>query len=241
MPDIKISDIEAFVESNIGEFHNNKLEKLKKLKLDVVLRRKNPYLFKAKNFATAGALVQAILEAYLSAQEETLFGDFLEKLAIYICAKTFGGIKSSAEGIDMDFTKEGIRYLVCIKSGPNWGNSSQIKKMIDNFKKAKKIIGTNSLKSNIVAINGCCYGKENADKGDYKKISGQKFWEFISGNSDLYIQIIEPLGFRAKEKNQHFDEAFATVVNKFTKEFLGKYCKSDKIDWAKLVQFNSGA
>lgn len=48
-------------------------------------------------------------------------------------------MKSAAEGVDLEFNKDGKKYLVSIKSGPNWGNSSQIKKMIDNFNKAKNI------------------------------------------------------------------------------------------------------
>jgi len=73
--------------------------------------------------------------------------------------------------------------------------------MEDGFKKAKRIIGTNALKINIVAVNGCCYGRDNQpDKGDYLKLCGQRFWEFISGNSDFYIQIVQPLGYQAKKR-----------------------------------------
>lgn len=41
------------------------------------------------------------------------------------------GRKAGIDGIDLDFDKYGQRYLVAIKSGPNWGNDSQIKKLID--------------------------------------------------------------------------------------------------------------
>ena len=47
----------------------------------------------------------------------------------------------------------------------------------------------------IVAVNGCCYGRDNKpDKGEYYKYCGQVFWEFISGDDELYRDIIEPLG-----------------------------------------------
>jgi hypothetical protein len=42
------------------------------------------------------------------------------------------------------------------------------------------------------------------DKGDYLKKCGQSFWAFISGDDDLYTTIIEPLGHRAKERNEAF-------------------------------------
>jgi hypothetical protein len=238
---IKLSDVKDYVERNIGTFHSKRLQNLNELKLSVILKRKNPYLFKAKNILTAQDLVRSLLDAHLSSQEETIFGEFLEGLATFICRKFFGGIKSSAEGIDIEFERDGIRYIISIKSGPNWGNSSQIRKMRDNFRQAKKILGANISQKNIVAVNGCCYGKlKQTDKGDYIKLCGQRFWEFLSGDSNLYIEIIEPLGHKAKEKNQEFIEAYAQLINKFTLEFSKEFCEDGKIIWDKLVKFNSG-
>ena len=210
------------------------------LKLSKILKRKNPYLFKAKNILTAQDLVKTLLDAHLSSQEETIFGNFLEGLAIYVNRKVFGGRKSSAEGIDLEFENDGINYIIAIKSGPNWGNSSQINKMRDNFKKANRILRTSNSKLQIIAINGCCYGRDNKpDKGDYFKYCGQKFWEFISGDSNLYIEIIEPLGHKAKEKKEDFLEKYSQIVNKFTFEFSQHYCINGKIDWNSLVKLNS--
>ena len=133
---LRLKDVTAYVENNIHLFHSKRLQNLEKLKLTQILKRKNPYLFKAKNILTAQDLVKTLLNAHLSSQEETIFGDFLEGLAIYINQKVYSGNKSSAEGIDLEFDKDGIRYIIGIKSGPNWGNSSQINKLRDNFKKA---------------------------------------------------------------------------------------------------------
>jgi anthranilate/para-aminobenzoate synthase component II len=116
-------------------------------------------LFRAKNIVSGPELVRSFLDAYLSSQEEGIFGTFLEGLARFICERVYRGHKSSAEGIDLEFTKKGVTYIVSIKSGPNWGNASQIRRMIDNFRKAKRILGTNVGRQNVVAVNGCCYGK----------------------------------------------------------------------------------
>ena len=86
--------------------------------------------------------VKNILDAHLSSQEETIFGRFLEDLAIFVCSQVYGGRKSAAEGIDLEFETDSTKYIVSIKSGPNWGNSSQVKKLRDNFKRAKRILGT---------------------------------------------------------------------------------------------------
>jgi hypothetical protein len=242
MQKLDLTDVAKYVEENIGSFHNKRRDSLAQLKLKDILIRKNPYLFKAKNILTAQDLVTSLMDAHLSSQEETIFGEFLENLAIFINDKVFGGSKSSATGIDLEFEREGIKYLVTIKSGPNWGNSSQITKMKDNFRTAKRILNTNRTAINIVAVNGCCYGRDDKpDKGEYLKLCGQNFWEFISGDSNLYIDIIEPLGHRAKEKNEEFAEAHAQIVNKFTLEVGKEYCNDGNIDWAKVVKLNSSA
>jgi len=242
MPKVTVLEITKFIEEHIPEFHRKRLESLSKLKLQKVLQRKNPYLYKAKFVTSAPELVKAILDAHLSSQEEGIFGGFLEGLAVFICQRSFSGSKSSAEGIDLEFERDGIRYIVSIKSGPNWGNSGQIKKMQQNFAKAKRILGTNTSARNIVAVNGCCYGQENVeDKGDYIKKCGQSFWSFISGDDELYTTIIEPLGHKAKERNEAFQNEYGKVINRFTAEFIKEFCQPDgTILWEKLVRFNSG-
>ena len=241
MKPITQQEIADYVQANIQNFHQRRLDSLQKLKLMNVVKRKNPYLFKAKNINTAAEFVTTLLDAHLSSQEEGIFGGFLEGLAIFISAKVYNGQKSSAEGIDLEFERDNIRYIVSIKSGPNWGNSSQVAKLRDNFRKAKRILSTNTSLKNVVAVNGCCYGKDRtSDKGDYLKLCGQKFWAFISGDDNLYTDIIEPLGHQAKKKNDQFVQEYAKVVNKFTAEFIGTFCDADgNMLWEEIVKFNS--
>ena len=243
MKPITQQEIVNYVEANIQTFHQRRLDKLQELKLMNVVKRKNPYLFKAKNINEASEFVKTILDAFLSSQEEGIFGDFLEELAIFICRRVYGGRKSSTVGIDLEFEKDNSRYIVSIKSGPNWGNSSQIAKMRDNFRQAKQILGRNMSSTNVVAVNGCCYGKDSVpNKGDYFKLCGQLFWEFISGDGGLYTAIIEPLGHRAKEKNEQFNLEYAKVLNKFTGEFITEFCDADgRIRWEDIVRLNSAS
>ena len=113
--------------------------------------------------------------------------------------------------------------------------------MVEDFKRAKKTLRTSNSGLIVEAINGCCYGRDrNADKGDYQKLCGQRFWEFISGSQTLYLEIVEPLGHKAKEKNDDFLQSYAQVINKFTKEFSNEFCDDDgTINWNKIVEFNS--
>lgn len=241
MNQLNINDVTEYVEKNIGSFHEKRILSLDKLKLSQVLKRKNPYLFKAKAILTSEEVVKVFVDAHLSSSEEGIFGDWLEELAIFINQKVYDGRKSGIPNIDLEFDKDGSRYIISIKSGPNWGNSSQIKKMILDFKTAKRTLRTSNSGLNVIAVNGCCYGRDNQpDKGDYFKYCGQRFWEFISGETDLYTEIVEPLGHNAREKNDEFINSYSQMINKFTIEFSLEFCRSDgSIDWRKLVEFNS--
>ena len=241
MKALDLKYVTKYVEENISIFHQKRISSLDSLKLARILKRKNPYLFKAKNVLTAEEIVRGFIDAHISSNEETFFGDWLEGLAIFINKKVYGGWKSGIKGVDLEFDKNGTRYIVNIKSGPNWGNSSQIAKMISDFKTAQKTLRTSNSQVNIISVNGCCYGIDNnPDKGNYFKYCGQSFWEFISGNIDLYIKIIEPLGHKAKERNDEFFQSYSQMINKFTLEFGKEFCdKNGSIAWKKLVTFNS--
>ncbi len=242
MNQLILKSVTQYVENNIGTFHIKRIERLDKLKLITVLKKKNPYLFKAKHILTASEIVQSIVDAFISSNEETIFGDWLEGLAIFINQKVYGGWKSGIPNIDLEFDRGNIRYIINIKSGPNWGNSSQISKMKSDFLTAKRTLRTSNSKLMVVSINGCCYGIDNnPDKGDYFKYCGQEFWEFISGNKNFYLDIIEPLGHKSKERNDEFIKSYSKMLNQFTRDFIKDFCKSNgEIDWEKLVKLNSG-
>ena len=161
-----IEKVKGYVEQNIEQFHQNRIKKLETLRLKIILSKKNPYLFKAKYYVTAQDIVKSLTDAFLSSAEETIFGDWMEGLAIFVNQQVYGGWKSSAKGVDLEFDKEGIRYIVSIKSGPNWGNSSQINKLKEDFKSAKKTLRTSRSNLMIEAVNGCCYGKDSNPDSD---------------------------------------------------------------------------
>lgn len=235
-----IDDLTFYVEKYVRTICNKRLKILNELKLIPELKRKCPYLYISKNVLLSTNIVKSIIDENLSFLEESILNDFLKDIAIYINSKIFNGQKSSIENIDLEFKNDNIRYIVIIKSGSNWGNSSQVQRMRDNFRKAKDILQTRDSHLNIIAVNGCCYGVEKKpDKGDYYKYCGQRFWEFISGDSEMYTKISEPLGLIAKEKNETFMKTYYQLLNKFTYEFGEKFCIDGKINWKELVKFIS--
>jgi hypothetical protein len=241
MEKLNLDDVRAYVNENIVDFHQRRIKSLEDLTLSKLLK-KNPYLFKAKNITTASQLIEGLLEAFLSSSEEKLFGDFLEGLAVFIAGKTCGGHKSAATGVDLEFINNDIHYVVSIKSGPSWGNSSQQNKLQQDLQKAVATVKQARFGTNVQAVLGICYGKTKTSylRG-YLKVVGQNFWYLISENRDLYTDIIEPIGYRAKQHNDSFSDEKGKVVNRFTKDFIAEFCDdTGAIDWAKLVEWNSG-
>lgn len=233
--------LQAYINENIDTFHNARLRRLSTINLRHILKKKNPYLFKAKNLVTADALVSSMLDAFLSSSEEELFGQFLEGVAIFVSEMTCGGRKSSAEGIDLEFDDDTTRYLIAIKSGINWGNSSQHKKLRDNFQRAVVVQKQARSKLNIQPVLGCCYGNaRDVDNGFYVRKVGQNFWHFISGEENLYLELIEPIGYQATRHNEAFSAGRSTLQAQLVDDFSRDFCFPDgTIDWERLVQFNS--
>ena len=234
--------IKKYVNDNIDVFHITRIKKLQELKLNDVLKNKNPYLFRAKNLTLAPDLMNALLDARLSSSEEGSFGGFLEGLAVFVTTLTGGGQKSAAEGIDIEVIREDIRYLIAVKSGKNWGNASQHSALKRNFKTAVKVIRQSKHAGALQPTLGICYGNfKTNNNGEYLHIGGQSFWHLISGDSKLYIDLVEPLGYKAEEHDNNFKAEKDKTYNRLIREFTIGYCdKSGAIDWEKLVRFVSG-
>lgn len=244
--------LQQFISEKVmAPFYKIRLEKLGNLTFNLLMKRKNPYLFKAKNIQTAEEVVRYVLDAFLSSQEETIFGNLMEELAVYACSKVFNGEKAE-EGkfgsIDLIFQRDKKIYIVGIKSGPHWGNKDQIERMKSNFKNAKKILKSEGVKTKIIAVNGCMYGKDNKPykvntkdrEKSYYKYCGQEFWELITGDNSFYQRIVIPIDKEAKKRDENFRKTYSAKINELTKDFSQTYLTDDgQIYWKKLIDFVS--
>lgn len=229
-------NLKEIIDRRIGWFNLRRLEKIRKTKVIDLLKRKNPYLFIAQQVETPEVLAEALVRASLSSSEETLFGNALEEIAIDICEATFGGQKSTTTGIDLDFSRDGIRHLVAIKSGPNWGNSGQIKKLRQDFKTAIRVAKQSDRTLNIQAVNGCCYGTDNREYGDYRKICGRAFWELISGDELLFHQLVIEID---KASTNGYQQDIARAVEQITGELKADWSEDGVISWSRIIRLNS--
>jgi hypothetical protein len=232
---------EEFVNQAVDSFLEARFKTLDKMRLRDILG-KNPYLFRSKNLTSVDQLIEAMIEARLSSSEEKKFGDFLERLAIFVSQQTSDGHKSTARGLDLEFIQGNTLYLVAIKSGPNWGNSSQYQSLETNFKNAVRIQRQANSGLSIQPVLGICYGKSpDVDTGLYIKKMGQRFWYFISGEADFHLKLMQLIGQRTDLYHRDFIERRTEVKNYLAEEFKENYLLPDgNIDWLKVVQYNSG-
>ena len=108
---------EAIVEAiaiALDNFYTNLIKKVDSLNVKAVMKRKNPYLFRAKAMNGAAQIIDAILAAFVSSSEETIFGNvFFEPIAI----AAVQGQKALAEGLDIMVERDNTIYAIAVKSG----------------------------------------------------------------------------------------------------------------------------
>lgn len=223
-------------------FYTTLIEKIDKLNIQKVMKRKNPYLYRAKAMQSASEIVDSVLTAFVSSSEETIFGNcFFEPIAI----AASGGSKALAEGIDIMFqdNKSNTIYAIAVKSGPSVFNADSKKRQEQNFMAASKL--AQQVKTRYEAYIGYCYGKKN-DSGRgkpkmYQELAGKRFWAELTGDEEFYIKIIDYMGTMPEQYVAEYKESYNKAANRLVREFSNSFCKEDgSIDWEKLVEFNSG-
>lgn len=163
-----------------------------------IIRRKNPFLFRVRAASNVQTLADMVINAYLSSSEETMFGHVLEDVIIAICKNAKNGRKSGIPNIDLEYDYGYTRTIMQIKSGVNWGNSSQHKAQVRAFKSATAVLRQGSRQLNVRCIEGICYGKsEIKDKGSHLRVVGQCLWEEISDWNGTAGAVMELLGKHA--------------------------------------------
>lgn len=235
---------EAAVLEAIGtaltEFYTSLAKKLDDIGLEDILKRKNPYLYRAKGIQNATQIVDGILAAFVSSSEETIFGNtFFEPLAIAVS----GGQKAVTEGVDITVDKDNTIYSIAVKSGTSVFNADSRKRQEQNFQAAQR--RAQQAHKAFFPVVGYGYGKKKgARRGRerfYTELAGKDFWEWLTGDPAFYTKIIQYMGTRPEEFAARFEEAYNRAENRLLRAFTLKFCGEDgSIDWDELIRFNSG-
>jgi hypothetical protein len=230
----------AAIATALDEFYSALIAKIDKINIRNIMHRKNPYLFRAKAMSGASQIVEAILAAFISSSEETIFGNvFFEPIA----TAAGQGQKALAEGVDVMAERGDTIYAVAVKSGPSVFNADSKKKQEQNFIAAGKL--AQQAKKRFVPIIGYSYGKKRpTGKGlpkFYTELAGQEFWCELTGDDQFYVKLIRFMYKLPEKYVEDFEQAYQKASNRLVKEFANEFCLEDgSIDWERLVEFNSG-
>lgn len=224
----------------LDAFYSSLIAKVNSLNIKAIMKRKNPYLFRAKAMNGAAQIVDAILAAFISSSEETIFGNvFFEPIA---CAAAQGQ-KALAEGVDIMVERDNTIYAIAVKSGTSVFNADSRKKQEQNFMAASRL--AQQARKRFVAMIGYSYGKKKTTNRGipkfYNELAGKEFWTELTGDEEFYIKLIRLMDRLPEKYVEDFDEAYQKAANRLVKEFTNEFCYDDGgIDWEKLVKFNSG-
>lgn len=231
---MKTEELEFLISKCLRDFYDRRLQKVRELKLQAFLRRKNPYLFRALGIQKASEIVERLLSDYISASDETIFGDaFFEPIA-RIASR---GKASDAEGVDFIIESDNSITAVALKSGPYPYNASQKKRQSQEFLAVRNRLY--KLHKRFDPILGHAYGRIRSQPSKdliYRDSSGKEFWQEITGDPDFYLKLIRLMKDEPAKHRKEYAPTWDAAVNRFTAEFIRDFCLPDgSIDWEKLV------
>lgn len=181
-------------------FYGTLIEKIDTLDIKKVIKRKNPYLYWAKEMESASEIVESVLNAFVTSSEETIFGNcFFEPIAI----AESGGNKALAEGIDLMIQDDDSNtiYVIVVKSASSVFNVDSKKRQEQNFMAAAKL--AQQTKVRYEAYIGYCYGKKkDSGRGKskmYQELAGKQFWTELTGDEEFFIKIINFMGIMPEQ------------------------------------------
>ncbi|MGD0650096.1 MAG: PmeII family type II restriction endonuclease [Verrucomicrobiia bacterium] len=232
--------LEKLIEDCLTKFYDSRLLGLQNLSLKKILKKKNPYLYRALGVEKASEIVEEIMRAHVTSSGETIFGNvFFEPIA----RAAAGGRVAAMEGGDVVIEYRGRFLALAVKSGPNWGNADQHKRQSQNFDALRRRLY--KLNKRFDPLVGQSYGQQQSEPTEnsrFRRLSGQIFWQEITGDKDFYLKLIRLMRDVPAKHKPKFKADWDHAVNRFTREFMDEFCQPDgAIDWEKLVQFNSSA
>ena len=216
------NELRALIAKSLGDFYDRRMQRLGTLKLRKVLLAKNPYLYKALGTESATEIVDEILKAYLGASDEGIFGDtFFEPIAQAVS----GGTVAPSEGVDIAIETSDRYKAISVKSGPNPFNASQVKRQSDEFETLRRRL--TKLRKQFDPILGHSYGKKQTPSTKtkvYRDISGQRFWEEMTGDAEFYQKLITLMEDSViKKHREEYHAEYQRSVNRYVREFTNDF------------------
>lgn len=222
----------------LKNFYERRIDKLEKIDIFDVLKRKNPYLYRAFGTNDAHDFIEEVLVHYQSSSDETIFGDFFEEVAIGVSKN---GRKSSANSIDVEVWSDDQKSvsLYAVKSGTHVFNAQSKERQRQAFMEAQRRLQGIA----VTPIVGYSYGRRrnsSSNRNNFNEHAGQVFWRRLSGQENFYIELIELIGKAAEEHKQNFKREWDKCINRQFLTFMKVFGSPDgSILWDLIVKYSS--
>lgn len=249
MAKIEAGKLEAKIAELLAAFYERRRARLAELKLVKILKRKNPYLYRARGVSSASAIVREILEAFITSSDEGIFGNvFFEPLAKWAAEQAASGTPgvnvsvAASEGVDVSVEDAVCYAAIAVKSGVNIFNAQSRKRQLQDFDALRRRVS--KLNKRFDAVIGYCYGQKKRREDSTSpviELAGQEFWERVTGEEGFYIRFLSLMRDLPQKHAPIFREELGRAENRLVAEFLFHFADaSGQIDWPKLAAFNSG-
>jgi hypothetical protein len=201
----------------------------------------NPFLIrliaKEMDLKDSKSIVTWLVNQRLERGAVTSFG-----IALQNAAKAFSE-GTGVEGADILKAKDGRRYHIQVKSGPNTVPKDLAVRITQLLQSAQR------RNRGSVALFGMCYGSPEQVSSIVQQyvgvdwISGRKFWEFIADDPNCVDEIYAIAGevgqnFR-DAKGQSLTQILRVKITELQTEFEKLYGKSGSEMWKKLLNRNT--
>jgi hypothetical protein len=188
-----------------------------------LLSKCNPYEL-VVNCDTIESVVDFIMSNHKQTSSKTIWGNYLELIAVKICSLTFNGFKSKEQCIDLEWTIDGKNQYRGWKSSPKWCNADQ-KRAVNNKEKSMKN-GENFGSFKVLTS----YGKttKRTTTNSFVQLSGQDAWEEISNDNELYNKIMVGVELNRNIIGQFLENIYISDRDKSIDWFTTNFTNEDK-------------
>lgn len=211
---------------------------LSHLKFNVLLTRVTATMLELE---TPESLLRARLAQHLERGSVTAFGTTLQSIA-----KDIAGEATGVAGADIMLTREGRHYYIQVKSGPDTANRD-IAQNISTLLNAARARDPEA-----ICLFGVCYARPDQispivlsqlqQRGVGLQV-GRAFWEFISGDANCLVEILDIASSVADESGPgelSFSDRVERKLKELTREFHSRYGETLTADtWHRFLADNS--
>ncbi len=237
MTRLEKTKIEKFIRSSATKFQRRKLEKLKNISAKTIVKKIDPYLLNLSDVSTKLKWSTLNLDRIMVASEETLKGDMYEEIAFFIAKIRFKAKKTTGY-LDLIIPKDKL-YITEIKSGPNWGNSSQWESLINRFNKVKEELSKGS--QEVQPLLGICYGSlyNSCGRNGILELRGQAFWEFLTDESNFYMTLAQNLKAGSEKYIGQYRIKRNMTINRLATEIQDFCLPNGELNKELILQYSS--